>query len=109
MTDRTTTLLVLVHEPDQARDTVDGIVNAICPYLGTFGQKSSITSTERLRELHSGEEVSSATVLRVTLAGTAKTDSASLVAKLQRFLKQTAKDADVDVKFDLWRVEVTEN
>ena len=104
-----TTLCILIHENGQTSNPVDGIANAICPYLGACGEQASITSTERLRELRGGDEVSSATALRVTLAGAAKAEFAAVMAKLQRFLKQAAKDADADVKFELWRVEDTDN
>ena len=108
MTSSMTTLLILIREPEQARETIDGIAAAVCPYLGTFGQQANIESTERLRELHNGEESFSATLLRVTLAGTARTDFSRPISKLERFLKQAAKDADMAMKFELLHVEPAE-
>jgi len=99
-----TTLIVLIRQVDQSIVPLDGIAAAICPYLGTFGEQARIDSTESLQELRNGLHVAGATALHVTLAGTAKADFMTLTAKLERFLKQTAKDAEVVLKFELLNV-----
>jgi hypothetical protein len=43
-------------------------------------------------------------MLRVSLAGTARVDFPDMIAKLGRFLKQTAKDSNRELKFELWRI-----
>ncbi len=98
-------LLIVISEPGKSREAVDGIAAAICPYLGTFGEQASIDSTERLRELCNGDEGPTATLLRVSLAGTARVDFSTMVGKLTRFLRRTIKDAELEVHFDLYRIE----
>lgn len=100
-----TSLLILIHEPENARDNVNRINAAVCPYLGTFGEQATIAATERLRELRNGEEATLITLLRVTLAGTARVEFSTLAARLAKFLKQTAKDADIEARFELFRLE----
>jgi hypothetical protein len=100
-----TSLLILVYQPDNSREAVDGIAAALCPYLGTFGEQARISATERLRELRRGEESAFATLLRVTLAGTARVEFSTLTGRLAKFLKQTAKDAHVEARFDIYCVK----
>lgn len=98
------TLIILIRQVEQSTEAVDGIAAAICPYLGSFGERACIESTEPLCELHNGSEVSCATMLRVSLAGTARVDFPDMIGKLGRFLKQTAKDSNVELRFELWRI-----
>jgi hypothetical protein len=100
-----TTLIILVHEPNNSREATDGIAAAICPYLGSFAEQATIATTERLRELRNGDETSCLTMLRLTLAGTARVEFSTLVARLAKFLKQTAKDAHIDARFEIFRLE----
>ena len=101
-----TTLIVLIRHVEELTDTVDGIVAAICPYLGSFGERATIESSEQLRELRNGSEEAPATLLRVSLAGSSRVDFADMIAKLSRFLKQTAKDSNLELKFELWKVVI---
>jgi hypothetical protein len=98
------TLLILIQEPEESRSTLDGITAAICPILGTFGEQAAITSTEFVRELRNGEEGAPVRVLHVSLAGTANADFQTVVLRLARFLKQAAKDADIEARFELYGV-----
>ena len=100
-----TSLFIIIREPENARQVVDGIAAAVCPYLGTLGEQATIAATEHLRELRGGEETSTVTLLRVTLAGTARLEFSTLIAKLGKFLKQTAKDAEIDARFELFHLE----
>jgi hypothetical protein len=99
-----TTLIVLIRQLDQSIASLDGIAAAICPYLGSFGEQARIDSTERLQKLQNGLHIAGATALHVNLAGTAKADFSKLMAKLERFLQQTAKDAEVEARFELYNV-----
>ncbi len=103
-----TTLLILIRQLDPSVVPVEGIAAAICPYLGTFGEQARIDSTERLQELRGGLHVAGATALHVILDGTAKADFLTLAAKLERFLRQTVKDAQVDARFEIFRVLLNE-
>lgn len=104
-----TSLLILIREPENSRQVVDGIAAAICPYLGTFSEQATIATIERLREFEAGEPNGRVTQLRISLAGLARLPSATLVSKLERFLKQAAKDAEMAIKFELLHVESTES
>ncbi len=101
-------LLVLIRESENSREIVDGITAAVCPYLGTFGEQATIATIERLQVFEGGEPDGRVTLLRILLAGLARVPSATLVSKLERFLKQAAKDADMTMKFELLHVEPAE-
>lgn len=100
-----TELLIFIHHPEQAREAVDHIASAICPNLRTLGERASISATEHARKLCGGNDSSSATVLRLSLVGSSQFDFAYTVAKLEKSLKSNAKDAKLELTFDVWRVE----
>jgi len=102
-------LLILIRECENAREVVDGIAVAVCPYLGTFGELASITATERMRAIEGGELGCQMTLLRILLAGSARVSFATLVSKLERFLRQAAKDAEMAIKFELLQVQLAES
>ncbi len=102
-----TTLLICIHQPDES-NTSDAIIPNICAFLGTYGEQATITSKERLRHMAGRKDTMSTTLLRVALAGTARIDLVQLVVKLERFLRSTAKDADIAATFEIFRVDSEE-
>lgn len=101
-------LILISYDSEQVSGSVDGIAGAICPYLGTFGEQAHIDTTEYLHDLRSGEQGACATLLRVILAGKAKADLPTVVARLERFLKQAAKDSEVALKLTILRLDSKE-
>lgn len=97
-------LLIIMNQSDESH-TADAIIPNISTYLGTFGEQATITATERLREMVGRKDALNSTLLRVALAGTARIEFSQLVAKLERFLRTAARDADIAVNFEIFRVE----
>jgi hypothetical protein len=108
MSSVTGAIVIFVRDPSVPTMRIDGIVAAICPYLASFGEKATITSTETLRQLRAGDESHRVTVLQVSLAGTARVEFSILVSHLEKFLKRTAKEADIVAGFELYRVGAAE-
>ncbi len=107
MNPNTKNMLILIREGEDPSPAVEGIVAAVCPYLGTFGEQATISSTEHFQALKGGEEGGSVIALRLSLAGQARVDFGFLIAKLQHFLKQTAKDADASMAFEVFCLKPT--
>jgi hypothetical protein len=98
-----TELVLFIHTPAIVPTPVDGVVAAIGPYLGTFGERSTLVVSERLEMLRGDGSDMVTTVVRITLYGEAHRDLLTLVAKLRKFLKQAAKNANAVMGFEMHR------
>jgi hypothetical protein len=94
-------LLVLIREPIDSGASAESIAGAICPYIETFGAAAKVVSVRRCHELRAGQRAARVALLDVEVSDGARVELAELAAKLARFFKQTARDADLDVTFEV--------
>lgn len=95
-------LVINIRQPMEASKQVGALVRAVCPYLQTFGCDAKLASERSFGDIRKGAHSMDATLLEVQVDGKADPESLGLLEKLERFLKQAAKDTHLAATFELF-------
>jgi hypothetical protein len=96
-----TSLLITIHESLDAAAAGSAFVPAICPYLSALGAEAKLLSVRQFREVRAGEDSARVGAVELTLSGPAEPELAGTLVRLERFLRQLAKDTESAATFHI--------
>jgi hypothetical protein len=98
------TLLIIARQSGTSVPPVAPLVSAIAPYLGALGVRAGL-SVRPYTETRDGEPHARRTLVELALEGVPPTDAPGVITRLTRFLRHTARDAELDVSFEFLLAE----
>jgi hypothetical protein len=94
-------LTITIRETGDGSSAAEALRPLVCPYLQAFGGAAKMIADRRFRELKGDAESHRVAMFDVELSGAPAEDLAETARKLERHLKQAAKDANLAATFGM--------